>query len=100
MLKSNTSVSPWDGTHSIWNTPYDLDDGLVALYAGAGSGGVAINNLALHVEPLAGDAPNSTPLWIVRERTRFLLWGFDLGPASMTEDGRTLFANVAWTMLE
>ncbi|MEM7032055.1 MAG: VWA domain-containing protein [Chloroflexota bacterium] len=98
---TDTSVNPFDFTHPIWQTPFDLAvTGLVDVYTKPGSDGVAVWGNGVDVVWLASDPPNSTPLWLALEADRYLIWGFNQGPKAMTVNGKALFVNTVWFMVE
>ena len=97
---TDTSVIPVDVSHPIWQTPFDLAvTGVTQVYAKNGSDGVAVWGHGNDLVWLASDPPNSTPLWLVLEEGRYLIWGFNRGPRSMSTTGKSLFVNTVWFMV-
>jgi hypothetical protein len=101
---SDIQVRAADPAHVIWAEPYDLAvpiNGLATVYAGNGSSGMAVNlaQSGVDVEPLARRPSSSIYYWLAREQTRYMLWGFDLGPAAMVDAGRGLFVNSVFMMV-
>ena len=89
-----------DETHDIWHEPYDVVPGSkpVTVYARSGSPGVVVylpGDLP-DVEKLAQRPAASELYWLAREQSRYQLWGFNLGPAAMTDTGKALFVNTAY----
>jgi hypothetical protein len=102
---TDADVVAVDPAHDIWNQPYDVGLGSrlpdVTVYQGRGSSGVVLYlpGAPLGVEKLAHRPAASERYWLARERGRFLLWGFNLGPEAMTGAGKELFVNTAYDAL-
>jgi hypothetical protein len=102
LTETDSAVLAVDPTHVIWNEPYDISLGggapTATIYTGNGSPGVAVNldRQVFGVELLAQRPSEAGKYWLAREQARFLLWGFNRGPAAMTKDGKELFVNTAW----
>jgi len=100
--RTDPAVLAVDPTHVIWNEPYDLSLGggapTATIYQANGSDGVAVNldRQVSGVELLAERPYEPGKYWLAREQARFLLWGFNRGPAAMTKDGKALFINTTW----
>lgn len=99
---SDQQVVAVDPAQVIWSEPYDLTLAagapVATVYGGKGSSGVAVNlgQAGPGVERLARKPSSSIHYWLAREASRYLLWGFNLGPSAMTDTGRGLFVNSAW----
>jgi len=100
--RADPAVLAVDTTHVLWNEPFDVALGagapVATIYQGNGSPGVAVNldQKMPGVELLARRPSESSLYWLAREQARYLLWGFNYGPAAMTENGKELFVNTAW----
>jgi hypothetical protein len=92
-----------DPDHDIWREAYDLELGSpepsLSVYGKIPSPGVAVYLAGTDpkiVEKLAQRPSSSERYWLAREQSRYLLWGFNLGPLSMTGPGKALFVNTAY----
>jgi hypothetical protein len=100
--KADAEVHAVDPAHTVWSQPYDLVLGgaapLLAVYQAPASPGVAVNldQVPPDVEVLAQRPSEPNYAWLAREKSRFLLWGFNGGPATMTVEGRELLVNTVY----
>jgi len=87
----------------MWAEPYDLAlplNGLATVYGGNGSSGRPVNLSQSAAERLARRPSSSIYYWLAREQTRYMLWGFDLGPAAMVDSGQELFVNSVYAVMD
>ncbi|MBN1641790.1 MAG: S8 family serine peptidase [Anaerolineae bacterium] len=104
LAASDTGVLALDPTDDVWRTPYDVvlvpPPPAVTVYGGGGSGGVVLNldPVPADVQPLARQPAQPHHIRLARQG-RYLLWGFDLGPAAMTGVGRMALVNAAYYAL-
>jgi serine/threonine protein kinase len=68
---------------------YDADSPYVAVYL---PGSVAT------VKTIGRQSDNAEHFQIISENGRFLLWGFDYGPAAMSSKGSKVFINILWNL--
>lgn len=105
--RANTEhrTQPVTAAAPYWMTPYPLvGRPPYALYnatAGLGIPGTAAGGPPPGTQPI-GREPSATPPHynIIAEDNRFLLWGFQAPAGGMTENGRSLFANVVIAVRE
>jgi hypothetical protein len=88
-----------DPAHVIWSSPYYITiprDSIITLY-GTASSYVAIYapTPPAGVIPLGRQNNNQDHYQLIQENSAYLLWGFNTGPAGMTQTGRNLFVNAA-----
>ncbi|MEA3397624.1 MAG: VWA domain-containing protein [Chloroflexota bacterium] len=105
-ISSGTDVSAVNPSHTIWQTPYPIGvtpkDPIVDLYTHTTSFvAVYMPEYVSGVLPLGRQSNNQTHYPLIQEdrSVRYLLWGFNAGPATMTETGKQLFVNTAWHMI-
>jgi hypothetical protein len=102
---TGTEVIAEDADHDMWHEPYDIVPGSpdpeVAVYGRDGSSGVVVYlpGAPPDVVKLAQRPKASELYWLAREESRYLLWGFNLGPGAMTKRGHQLFVNTAYYAL-
>jgi len=103
MQFSDTQVLAVAPAHVMWAEPYDLAlplNGLATVYGGNGSSGRPVNLSQSAAERLARRPSSSIYYWLAREQTRYMLWGFDLGPAAMVDSGQELFVNSVYAVMD
>ncbi|MCD6345660.1 MAG: VWA domain-containing protein [Anaerolineae bacterium] len=105
-ISSGKDVYAVDPLHTIWQTPYPIGvtpkDPIVDLYTRTTSFvAVYMPEYVSGVLPLGRQPNNQTHYPLIQEArsVRYLLWGFNAGPVTMTETGRRLFVNTAWHMI-
>jgi hypothetical protein len=97
---SLTRTMPFEPLYPVWSSPFPLPPVLpYRVYTATAGLSVDLGSFQPGVT-FIGLVPSTLRLNIVREDTRFLLWGFARGPDDMTFNGRRLFANVAALMLQ
>jgi Mg-chelatase subunit ChlD len=96
-----TRTVPFSPTATVWSLPFPLIGATPYQIYGA-TAGVSIYVSASPPANLEriGHVPGSSVYYnIVRQATRYLLWGFQARPSFMTTNGRKLFLNVVDMML-
>jgi hypothetical protein len=101
-LPNLAAAQPVSGAHPAWIQPLPLSGLLPYVLYTTSEDGVGLNLSPTAppagVEPLATD-PASGQVTLVREAGRFLLWGYDAPPASLTTNGQRLLLNLLALLL-
>jgi len=87
-----------DTLHEVWHHPYDIPfgrDRIVTAYEKTAHVGIQPPARLPTDMTLIGREPADQTHYNLIQQTRYLLWGFQEGPAAMTTSGRQLFINVA-----
>jgi hypothetical protein len=88
-----------DTLHEVWHHPYDIAFGrerIVTVYNKTAHVGIQVPTRPPTDMTLIGREPaDQTHYNLIQQTARYLLWGFQNGPAAMTTEGRQLFINVA-----
>lgn len=104
-FSDNHEVYPVAPATSYWNHPFAIEAGaqtLVQLYPEPlRELGVNLPEPLKTVTPIAREAKDANHYPVIAERSgarEFVLWGYNAGPAAMTDDGRALLVNVTHAM--
>ena len=100
---TDTQLYAFDPQHPVYNKPYDISvpyDRVLDLFS-IGSSYTAIH---LPTPPddvilLGREVGDQTHYLLVEQANRYLFWGYDGPPESMTSTGKDLFVNVVWYMI-
>ena len=102
-FSSNNEVYAVTPASDFWHEPFEVDvdpkTNLAALYPGTVTElGVYIPEEIPGVTPIAREKRNETHYPVVletRNGREYILWGYNLGPDGMTDDGRKLLLNLS-----
>jgi uncharacterized repeat protein (TIGR01451 family) len=97
---SGQTATPADPSQPVYHTPYPVSTGApISLYAEASPLVYLPGPSRSYVNPVGGQ-PGNDDYTLAEQSARYFLWGFDHGPAQMTQAGRELLVNVAWDLLQ
>jgi hypothetical protein len=95
---AETRTCAMDTAHQVWNGPYDIPmprERVVTLYKHTNHVGIQVLRPSSDLTLLGREPADQVHYNLIQQTSRYLLWGFDAGPAAMTADGWHLFVNVA-----
>ncbi len=100
---NNNTVYAVDPVSDFWNEPFQVEmdpkTSLAILYPNALTElGIYIPTPVSGVTPIAREQASATHYSValeIRNGRAYILWGYNLGPDGMTDDGRNLFLNLS-----
>lgn len=85
-----------------WTNPNNVGlpvDNVVSLYdSNSGYVSVYLPGPIAGISPIARQVDDAEHYPLIQEGSRFILWGFDDGPADMSNKGRRTFLNILWNL--
>ncbi len=86
-----------DTAHQVWHSPYPIpmaSDRIVEVYKHTTQVGIYLPKPGPDITLIGREAADRNHYNVVQQTDRYLLWGFQGGPGTMTEIGQHLFVNV------
>jgi hypothetical protein len=96
---SGKDVYVMNPNNQIWRNPFDVaipNNRIIKLYDQTSSFVAVYSTDGAGINELARQEDDNQHYLIAIEDERFLLWGFDAGPAAMSPKGQRTFLNILW----
>lgn len=87
-----------DPTHPVWSSPYGIPyarDRIVTVYKKTANVGIRVLKPTAEITLIGREPADETHYNVLQQTVRYMLWGFQADPSSMSTVGQHFFINLA-----